>query len=248
MTSVESQQPAPGGETQAQASASYRLARVAREDWPLWLLFALAFGAAAWVFGSLPERVPVHWNAYGQVDGWGSRMSATFGMLGMLAGTYALVALVPLIDPRRANYAKFLPTHRILRWAIVIVFLGIWAAALAAARGIPVRIDKVVPIVVSLLFIVMGNVMGRVRPNWFVGIRTPWSLSSDEAWRLTHRVSGRAWVIAGLISLAGALVGGLVAVVTMVVAIVAMAAFPVVYSYFAYKRCQRESPQDPGGA
>ena len=249
MTNGETRQPARAEDgTPTEKSSEYRLARLAREDWPLWAMFALACGVAAWIFGSLPERVPVHWNVHGQVDGWGSRTMGSFGLLGVFAGVYVLAALAPLIDPRRANYAKFLPTFRLIRWALVIVFLCIWAAALSAARGVPVRIDKVVPIVIALLFVVLGNVMGRLRQNWFVGIRTPWSLSSEEAWRLTHRVSGRAWVVGGLICLAGALVGGDVAGITMLVTILGMAGFSVVYSYFAYRRCEREASQHADGA
>jgi uncharacterized membrane protein len=237
------------GQVATEAQPTYRLARVAREDWPLLAMFVLAFAAAAWVYPTLPERVPIHWGIDGRINGWGSRAGATFGMLGMFLGIYALVAGVPLIDPRRANYAKFLPTHRIIRWSTVIVCLGIWACATAAACGLAVHIDRIVPVVVSLMLIVLGNFMGRLRHNWFVGIRTPWSLSNEEAWRLTHRAAGPAWVVGGLIGLVGGLIGGVVAVVTMIVGMGGAAVFSVVYSYFAYKRSLRSgTASPPGGA
>jgi len=229
------------GQVATEALPEYRLARVVGEDWPLLAMFVLAFAAAAWVYPTLPERVPIHWGTNGEVNGWGSRMGATFGMLGMFLGIYALVAVVPLIDPRHANYAKFLPTHRLIRWITVIVCLGIWAFATAAARGAAVRIDVVVPVTLSVMLIVLGNVLGRLRHNWFVGIRTPWSLANEEAWRLTHRAAGPAWVIGGLIGLVGGLRGGAVAAVTLIVGMGGAAVFSVVYSYFAYKRSLRGS-------
>jgi uncharacterized membrane protein len=217
--------------------------RVVREDWPLLALFALAFAAAAIVYSHLPARMPIHWNLQGRANGWAGRTFATFGMLGVFLGLYALIAGLPLIDPLRKSYAKFLPTHRIVRWMMVIVCLGIWGFATAAAAGAPVRIEVVVPVAVALVFIVMGNFMGRLRHNWFVGIRTPWSLANEEAWRLTHRAAGPAWVIGGLVALVGALLGGVVAAVALTVGLGGAGVFSVVYSYFAYKRSLRGPSQ-----
>jgi len=215
---------------------SYTLGAALREDWPVGILFLLALAAAVWIFPTLPERVPVHWNIHGAIDGWGSRAFAVFGMLGFFAGIYALLVLLPLVDPRRGSYSRFLPTYRLIRLASVVVFVGIWGVMLAVARGVPVRIDIVVPAVVSVLFIILGNVMGRVRQTWFIGIRTPWSLANEEAWRLTHRASGPVWVVGGIIGLVGALIGGVVAFVAMMVGAIGAGVFSVVYSYFAYKK------------
>jgi uncharacterized membrane protein len=215
---------------------TYGVAEVAREDWPLLVLFALALAAAAWTYPTLPERVPVHWNVHGEVDGWGGRAFGAFGLLGILLGTYAVVVALPLLDPHRTNYVKFLPTFRIIRWSLAILLIGTWAVTLMAARGVPIRVDVVVPVGISLLFIVLGNEMGRLRRNWFIGIRTPWSLANDEAWRLTHRASGPAWVVAGLIMLATALGGGRVASAGMFAGAIGAATFSLVYSYVAYRR------------
>jgi uncharacterized membrane protein len=223
--------------------APYRLAGAVREDWPLFVLFATAVAAAAWSYSSLPERVPIHWNVRGEVDGWGGRAFGSFGMLGLFFGTYLLLLLLPLVDPRRPSYARFRSTYRLLRWCTTLLMVGIWAVVLLAARGVPVRVDVVAPVGVSLLLIVIGNTMGRLRPNWFVGIRTPWSLANDEAWRLTHRVSGPVWVAAGLLGLLGPLVGGPSGAIMMIGPIVGAAAFSIVYSYFAYKRSLRGPAQ-----
>jgi uncharacterized membrane protein len=216
----------------------YSLKRLLREDWPLWLLLALAFAAALWIYPRLPDRVPVHWNIHGQVDNWGSRFWATFGLLAFLAGIYALVALVPFVDPRRANYAKFLSAHRLIRWGTVLTFVAIWGCTTAVAAGQPMPIERIVPGIIGLLFAAMGNIMGRLRYNWFVGIRTPWSMANEEAWRLTHRASGPVWVLSGIGMLIGAFLGGVFNFVMMMIGIFVPGIFSVAYSYVAYRRSQ----------
>jgi uncharacterized membrane protein len=228
--------------TEGERPTDYRLGRwLVREDWPLWVLFMLALGLAAFVYPILPDRIPVHWNIHGEVDKWGSRGFGVFGMLGMFAGCYLLMLVMPLVDPKRANYPKFQPTYRVIRWTIVIVLLAIWCAVLAVACGFPLAIPRLAMALVSLLFIVLGNFIGRVRYNWFVGVRTPWSLSSEEAWRLTHRASGPAFVLGGMLSLVGSLFGGLYAATAMIIGICGAILFAVVFSYFAFRRASRSS-------
>ena len=221
------------------AQPAYRLSDAVRDDWPVWLLLALALGVAAWQYPQLPERVPIHWNAAGHSDGWGSRAFGTFGMLGLFLGIYGALLVLPLVDPRRASYGRFLPTFRALRLSVAVMFLTVWGTALAAARGDQVRTDVIVPAAVSLLFVIVGNFLGRVRPNWFVGIRTPWSLANDEAWRLTHRAAGPAWVLGGIVGLLGALLGGRLTAVGMAVGPGGAVLYSVVYSYFAYRQSLR---------
>jgi uncharacterized membrane protein len=223
--------------TDAEGGTTYSLGRwLVREDWPLWALLVAAFVVAGYLYPTLPERVPTGWDVHGQVNRWGSRAFGTFGTLGIALGVYVLIVVIPLIDPRRASYPRFLPTLRVVRWGLVVVFLSMWGVAVAAAKGAPVPVERIVPATVAILFIVLGNVVGRIRYNWFVGIRTPWSLSSEEAWRLTHRTSGPVWVLGGLVSLAGAFLGGRVAVAAMIAGVGGAASFSVIYSYFAFRR------------
>ncbi|MDI6871378.1 MAG: DUF1648 domain-containing protein [Bacillota bacterium] len=218
---------------------TYRLgAWIIKEDWPLWLLLTASLVVAVLVYPSLPDRVPIHWNIRGEVDGWGSKAFGVFGLLGLNIGLYLLFFLLPLIDPAGANYVKFQSTYRVLRSVFVVIMTAIWGAALAAGKGVPVDIGLVVPVVISLMFIVIGNMLGRIRYNWFVGIKTPWSLASEEAWRMTHRAAGPAWVIGGLVSLAGAFLGPQAAAWAMGLGIGGAGVFSVVYSYVAWKRTQ----------
>ncbi|MGE5578251.1 MAG: SdpI family protein [Syntrophothermus sp.] len=215
---------------------TYRLGRwIVQEDWPLWLILAASFIVGLLVYSSLPDWIPIHWNLRGEIDGWGTKANV-FLIPVMNVGLYLVFLVTPLIDPRRENYPRFKSTLRIFRWSLVVFMTAMWGISLAAAKGLPVDTSLVVPVMTSALFVVLGNLMSRLRYNWFFGIRTPWALSNEEAWRLTHRVGGRAWVIGGLISLVGAFFGGEVAIWAMGFGIGAASLFSVVYSYFAWKK------------
>lgn len=223
--------------TERDDQATYRLGQwIIREDWPLWILLAGSLAVALAIYPSLPDRIPTHWNVAGEVDRWGSKATGVFGMWALNLGVYAMFLVMPLLDPRRANYVKFQSTYRALRTIFVVFMTALWVVTLAAAKGLPVDVGIVVPVMVSALFILFGNLMGRVRHNWFVGIRTPWTLANEEAWRLTHRAAGRAWVVGGLVSMAGAFFGHEVAAWTMGIGLGGATLFSVVYSFLAWKR------------
>ena len=104
-------------------------------------------------------------------------------------GLYLLLLLLPRRDPRRANYARFRGAMLVLRVAILMFLVLIYGFVLLGTRGIVLDV-LLIPILAGGLLVVMGVVMGTVQPNWFVGIRTSWTLSSDLSWRKTHRLSG----------------------------------------------------------
>lgn len=225
---------------------TYKLgAWVWKEDWPLFLAMAGAFITSAVLYPTLPEKVPIHWDINDQVNGWGSRFEALFLSLGMAVGIYLLILFIPLIDPRRRNYTKFGSSFRIIRFVLVLFMLLVWGATIAAARGMHVNMNLLMPAAISILLIVMGNVMPRLRHNWFIGVRTPWSLSSEEAWRKTHRVAGMIFVACGTMSLLATIsFGGKIAAISMMVAILGASFGSLVYSYFAWKSCQKDSPEN----
>lgn len=203
-------------------------------DWPalvLWLAVAVA-GVIA--YPHLPLRVPSHWNVQGQVDAYSSRTWAVTFMPLLIVGMYLLMLVLPLIDPRRANYATFRGSYRVIRLALVIMMSGIQAITLLAALGHPVRVDIVVPAAVSLLSIVLGDVLGQVRHNYFVGIRTPWTLADDVVWRRTHRVGGYAFVAAGFLGLVGLPFPPLARMAVFLAGVLGATLFAVVYSYWAF--------------
>jgi uncharacterized membrane protein len=201
------------------------------------VLVALAAVVSVWAYPRLPETVTTHWNLRGEPDGYSPRFWAVvFGPAIMLAAT-GLFAVLPKMDPRRENYAKFLSSYWLIANA-VIVFLGL-AHVLIVVNGLgyAVQIDRLLPIGIGLLFVFLGNYLTRVEPNWFVGIRTPWTLSSDTVWRKTHRTGGFLFVIAGLaVALGGAFLPPGAFFPLFITTLIIVAGIPIVQSYILWKR------------
>ncbi|WP_211321996.1 SdpI family protein [Brockia lithotrophica] len=210
----------------------------------MWLVLVGMLVAAFSLYPQLPERVPVHWNLEGEVDRYGSRLEAAFEIPLLTLGLYLLMLVTPLIDPNRRNYGRFLGAYRVIRWSFVFFMVVVYGIVMTSALGHAVDVGRWVEVVLSLIFVVTGNVMGQIKPNYFVGIRTPWTLADEEVWRRTHRLAARVWVFGGLICLLLSFVPGRAAAIAFVVGIVSMGLIPIVasYVYFSF----READGDEG--
>jgi uncharacterized membrane protein len=161
-----------------------------------WLEAALVVApliALAILWNDLPERVPIHWNLRGQIDGWASKSFGLLLMPLMSVGIIALLHVLPLFDPklRRAGaLGRMQNVLGILRLALAAFFGALFCMQIAAALGHPVAASRIVPTATLLLLAVIGNYSSNLRPNYFAGIRTPWTLESPATWRATHRIGG----------------------------------------------------------
>ena len=168
-------------------------------------------GATLAAWGRMPERVPVHWNLYGQADRMGSRLElALLGPI-LIAALWALFELLGVIDPRLAAPKDPQATEQEKTGALQTVFaLMLWlmfalhGVILMAGIGALGEPGRGVAIWMAAFLLLFGNFAGRLRPSWFVGIRTPWTLSSDAIWRRTHRLAARLMVAGGAVGLLGA--------------------------------------------
>jgi uncharacterized membrane protein len=206
--------------------------------WIPLLIIAAAVVASAIVYPRLPETIPTHWNMDGQPDGWSSRAFGAWITPVLLVGVWALFRVLPAIDPRGANYAKFGGAFEAIIDSLMLFLLGLHIVLLRAGLGHPVQMERIVPFGVGVLLIVIGNLLPRARPNWFVGIRTPWTLSSDRVWEKTHRLGGRLFVAGGFLIAIAALFWVERAQVVLIAVIVANTATVLIYSYLEWKREQ----------
>lgn len=202
-------------------------------------LLAAAF--SAWAWRRLPDVVTTHWGLDGQPNGYSPRWVAAVLLPLFLVALPLVFRVLPKIDPRGENYPKFSDSF----WQIgntVVLFLGvIHVVVLLSAMGTPIDINLVVGLGVGLLFMVIGNYLGKVQPNWFMGVRTPWTLASEQVWRKTHRTAGWLFVGAGLIIAVAAFVPSIPTIAVMGVAIAIAAVIPVVQSYVLWKREQADA-------
>ena len=210
-----------------------------RSRWFGLVILSVAIAISIWAYPQLPPTVATHWNLRGTPDGFSSRfMAVSIGPIIIIAITL-LFNVLPKLDPRHQNYAKFLSTYWLFANAVVVFLLGVHGLVIASGLGYSVKIDRLMPLGIGLLFVVIGNYLTRVEPNWFIGIRTPWTLSSDIVWRKTHRTGGYLMVLGGLLVAACAALPYGAFIPVLIVAIVVVAVIPVVQSYVLWKRERR---------
>lgn len=202
----------------------------------------LSFIFAAWAYPRMPEIVPTHWGINGEPDGFSSREFGAWFFPFLNLGLYVMLIVVPKIDPKKKNYAKFESSYRLIRTVMVVFLSLIYVAASLAGIGYDVDIGRVVPVLVSALIILIGNVIGRVKFNYFVGVRTPWTLANETVWKKTHLFASRSMVVGGLIALAASLfLEKQMLFAVFMTAILASSFVPVIYSYFVYQKEIREN-------
>jgi uncharacterized membrane protein len=209
-----------------------------RSRWFGLVIAAVAIAISIWAYPQLPPTVATHWNLSGTPDGFSSRLTAVLIIPAIILGMTALFNALPKLDPRGENYAKFFGTYWLICNTVIAFTLIAHAMIVASGIGYPIRIDRLMPVGVGLLFIVLGNYLTRVEPNWFVGIRTPWTLSSDTVWRKTHRTGGYVMVLGGLLVAACAALPHGAFVPVLIVAILVMSVIPIGQSYILWKREQ----------
>jgi uncharacterized membrane protein len=162
------------------------------------LLLVAMFVAAGVMWSSAPDTIPTHWGDSGEPDSYGGKFEGLLLLPLIALGIYVLLLVLPRVDPRREHYARFQGAWTVLRTVIVAVFAGVYGVVVLWVKGVHVDTFVVVGLMIGLLFMVLGNYMGKLRSTWFVGIRTPWTLSSEESWNKTHRLGGKLVFLLGL--------------------------------------------------
>lgn len=213
-----------------------KISNVLKKDWVILILIVIGFVIGIYFYPSLPSRVPIHWNSQGQIDGYGSKLFGALGIPLMNLGMYLLFIVLPYIDPKRKNYENFQSTYQYLKYLLIIFFLGLEVITLLIATGVVDNTPLLIQVLVSLLFILLGNVMGRFKHNYFVGIKTPWTLANEQVWRKTHRMAGPIWVIGGILNILLAITGMTFNGMAFIIIIITIVLVPTVYSYISYQK------------
>lgn len=213
-----------------------------RSRWFGLVIAAVAVAVSIWAYPQLPPTVATHWNLRGTADGFSSRAMAVSIIPAVILLMTGLFNVLPKLDPRGDNYSKFIGTYWLIANAVIVFMLVAHGMIIATGLGYSVKIDRLMPIGVGVLFIVLGNYLTRVEPNWFVGIRTPWTLSSDTVWRKTHRTGGWLMVLGGLVIAACAFLPHGAFLPLLIAAILIMSVIPIVQSYVLWKREKHDRP------
>ncbi|MGL4624331.1 MAG: SdpI family protein [Culicoidibacterales bacterium] len=207
-------------------------------NWQEGIILILAIAPLIFVislYQQLPLEIPIHWNMNGEIDGYGPRwMQLMFAGIGL--GVYGLMFVVPKIDPKGSNIAKFATKYQALRLAMQVFFAALIVLTTFVSLGVALDVDMMIRAGVSLLLVFIGNYLGKMKQNYTIGIKTPWTLANTEVWNRTHRMAGHLWVGLGTIMFVSAFFSGALSSTIFVSCIFIMVIVPMIYSYVLYKK------------
>lgn len=193
------------------------------------MLLPVLVGLILW--NRLPEQVPLHWNVAGEVDGWGSREMLVFYLPLLLIGLQWLAAFVTGLDPK--NKGQTVKAMGLALWSCPLILLVLSTFCYVNAMGYDIQVQIVAPLCLGLLFIAIGNYLPKCKRNYTIGIKLPWTLSSDDNWNKTHRMAGKMWTLGGAAMVATAVFGNFIILFGI---LAVMALVPIVYSYLYYRK------------
>lgn len=208
------------------------------------LFIGAAVAVAVYLYPNLPEQIPTHWNIEGKVDDYTAKPWGVVILPMAAMFTFVIMRLIPVISPKGYRTDEFMGVVNVFTVAIVGFMSGVSILVLLEANGQDVHINEMIFTGVGLLFIVLGNYMGKVRKNFFIGIRTPWTLASDEVWSRTHRLGGRIFILIGLFMILNGFIR--FPVQWLITSIVIVALVPIVYSFAIYRRIEGFAPDEAG--
>ena len=193
------------------------------------LLIPILIGLLLW--NRLPEQIPSHWGIDGEIDGWSSKAFAVFGFPCLLLALHWVCILASCADPKAKNYhPKML---QLVLWICPVLSLVLNSLVYATALGYPLEVQILMPLLVGLMFLIVGNLLPKCRQSYTLGIKLPWTLHNEENWNKTHRFGGKLWVIGGVITMATAFMGSFWILLAV---LIVMVAAPTIYSYSLYRK------------
>lgn len=169
-----------------------------KNEWLSWLIILASLALSFWAYPQLPEQVISHWNFQGQADAWSSREFHSLFFPALLIVLYFAFLLMPLLDPKKDRYKEFARPYLIIRQVMLFVFFCVFTVATLANLNYQINVGASISGLIGALMIFLGSYFNKLKRNWFIGIRTPWTLSSENVWDKTHRVGGRLFIILGV--------------------------------------------------
>jgi uncharacterized membrane protein len=213
-----------------------KLFQIKKEIISILILIATLVGGTMF-YSQLPEQVPTHWGLNGEIDGWSSKSFVIYWMPIFYAAMYLFLSFIVFIGPFKKNIEKFYNQYFYLKLGTVVFLAGIHSLIIASAISQNrLLIDKIVIFGVGALFIFIGSIMPKMKRNFFVGIRLPWTLASDIVWKKTHELGGKVFMVMGVVVALSGVIGGERAFIVMMGSIFGGIIFLGIYSYLEFKK------------
>ena len=210
-----------------------------KKEIPLLIVVLIPFVYLAYIWSSLPEIVPIHWNYKGEIDDWGNKSSLIFITFLLSGLTYILFTIIPLIDPKKRIQTMGNKYHN-LKFLMVLFMSALAVFIIYSVKEQSITNPSFIYLAMGLLFMLLGNYMKTIKANYFIGIRTPWTLEYESIWKNTHKLAGKIWFVGGLAIVISSLTtskdfNG----IFFISAITLLAIIPVVYSYMEYRKLKK---------
>ncbi len=205
-----------------------------KTEWFAIVFIILAFLSAVYFYQRFPEQVPTHWNFQGEVNGYSSPLIAAFMIPLIMVVLYLVFLFIPYLDPKKDQYTSFAMIYHKFKDLILVFLFIIYLLVGINSTGQPINIGFWMPIIVGILFVSIGGLLEKVKMNWFLGIRTPWTLSSETVWAKTHKLSSRVLMLAGFLMALTAFVPVKIKVILFILAIALIVLALPIYSYILY--------------
>ena len=207
---------------------------------PLLIIFlSIFFGI--YFYSAWPDVVASHWDFNGEVDGYSNKFAVVWIFLAIISLMYAMFLALPYIDPKKKNYKSFSGFYHFFKALILSVmflsflFVGIYNL------GYPINVSLLANSSIGLLMVIIGFFLRNIKPNWFIGIKNPWTLSSDNVWAKTHKVGGYFFMIFGAIIIACNFLPKIWAMILFILGILSIIIGTAVYSYVIYNKESKKS-------
>lgn len=213
-----------------------------KKELPILGIVLTPFVYLAIIWDGLPQRVPIHWNYKGEIDNWGDKFSLIFILFLLPVLMYVLMTFIPHIDPKKRISLMGGKFYQ-LKFFLVLFMSLVALLILYTTKERSVNNPNLVFALIGVLLMILGNYFKVIQPNYFIGIRTPWTLENSEVWKATHAFAGKIWLIGGFILLLGGIVLNNAFRNVFVFIIIILALIPIVYSFIKFKQIQKRDHQ-----
>jgi uncharacterized membrane protein len=212
-----------------------------KKELPIIGIVLMPFIYLAFIWNTLPNKVPTHWNYKGEVDDWGNKFSL-IGLLFILPVlTYILLLVIPKIDPKKRIALMGRKFYQ-LKFFLILCMSLLALHIIFITKNQSFSGPDLSYILIGVLLMVLGNYFKVIQPNYFIGIRTPWTLENNEVWKLTHTFAGKLWFIGGLLIVLGGLIFENNSFsIAFICLVIILAIVPMVYSFIKFKEIEKKS-------
>ena len=210
------------------------------KEFILWAFMALPYAYLAIIWNELPAQVPTHFNIEGVADDWSAKTTLLFVPCLLPIGIYGLLLIIPLLDPKK-KIQQLGDKYITLRFMLTIFFSILATYLLYISKKGGLNNPAILFALLGALFVMLGNYFQTIRPNYFIGIRTPWTLENESVWKKTHRLGGQVWIAGGIliIMLAFFMSNKVLSAAIFAIIICVMVIVPIVFSYTEFRKSKK---------